>query len=93
MCAPEGLYASSVPEGVLRGLSLSPPPPALEVVKDNLVTAAGRDHLPVATTKRTVRPPSILHQPRLADRVDIASIDHQRRTTVACCDGHAARDG
>src|SRR5437588_392817 len=78
---------------VNRRLSLSPPPPALQIVEDNLVTSAGGDELPISPSQRTIGPPAVLDQPRLADSVDGSAVDDQRVTFIAGADGDAAGNG
>jgi hypothetical protein len=74
-------------------LSLSPPPPALEVVKDDLVASACGDDLVVSPANGAIGPPTILHQPGLADGIDGSPVDQQRKSAVVGVDADAARNG
>jgi hypothetical protein len=55
-------------------------------MKDDNIAPAGRDHLPVPAADRAIGPPSILDQPRLAYRVDGASVDLERASVGSGAD-------
>src|SRR5579884_830523 len=72
--------------------ALAPPPPTLEVVEDDLVTAAGGHDLPVVAPERALGPPAILDKPRLSDGVDLAAIDRERPSLLARRNGYPTGD-
>jgi hypothetical protein len=61
-------------------------------VEHDLVASARGNDLPVATAQGFLGPPSILNQPRLADRVNHAPVDDQWTTVVADSDGNPSRN-
>jgi hypothetical protein len=77
----------------MAGLPLPPPPPAHQVTEHHLVTPIDSDDLPVAPPQRTVGPPSVLDQPRLAHRVDDAAADLMRPPVLAGADRDTTRNG
>lgn len=77
----------------LEGLPLSPPPPAPQVVEDDFVASAGADDLVVAPANGAIRPPTILHQPGLADGINGSPVDEHWLPAVVGVDRDAAGNG
>src|SRR4051812_30084887 len=80
---------------VTRGtLSLREPAALDEVAERDQVASVGGHHLPVAPTQGPVRPPAVLDQPRLADRLDRVAVDRLRVTVLGRLDryGHRLRE-
>ena len=78
-------------------LTLTPPPPALQVVEHDLVAPTRGDDLPVVPAQRPLRPPPILDQPRLADestsRLSTTSGRRRRAASTATRRGTDRRRG
>src|SRR5437763_10893172 len=70
---------------------LREPAALVEVAEDDDVAPVVRDDLPVAPAQRTVRPPTVLDQPRLANGVDRPALDGQRTPGGVGSDVRAAR--
>ena len=68
------------------------PPPRQQIAEDHEVAPVGGDHLPVAAAQRRIRPPAILHQPRLAHGVHHAAVDGVGRppSALSTCTGRGA---
>src|SRR5947199_4554266 len=65
---------------------------AFQVVEHDLIASARGDDLPVAPAQRAVGPPAILHQPGLAYRVHLATVDELGNAVMGGSHGDPARE-
>src|SRR3954454_21708141 len=64
-----------------------------ELAEDDEGPAVDRDDLPVAATQRTVGPPAVLDEPRLAHGDDLVAVDRLRSAARPGDDVGRPRDG
>src|SRR6476619_864160 len=70
---------------------LAEPAPALEVAEHDPIDAIHQDQLEVTAPKWVGGRPAIFHQPLLADRHDLALLNHGRHTVTVRLNGHGSR--